>query len=84
MIENIGNDLKKLTLGKIFSKNSLEKAMLSKALKTAKNAVQLDNLRDIQGARSAYWEACTLLRQVVLSAKAPEDKTKLEAIVSLH
>lgn len=84
MIENVVSDLKTLTLGKISSKKTSEKTMLSKALKKANNAVLLDNSKDFQGARSAYREACDLLYQVVLRAKAHEDKTKLEAIVSLH
>lgn len=84
MIEDIGNDLKDFTLGKKSSEKASEKAMLSKSLKKANNAVQLDNAQDFRGARSAYREACDLLHQVVLRTRALEDKTKLEAIVSLH
>lgn len=84
MIEDIGNDLQKLTLDKKISENPVESIMLSMALKRANNAVQLDNAQDFRGAISAYREACDLLHQSGLRTKAHEDKTKLEAIVSLH
>lgn len=58
-----------------------QKAMLSKALKKANIAVELDNAQVFQGARLAYREACDLLHRVILLT-AGEDKEKLEAIVS--
>lgn len=60
-----------------------QKATLSKALEKANYAVQLDNTSDTTGARQAYAEACDLLQQVLQRTSAPEDKQKLEAIVSL-
>ncbi|KAK0615118.1 hypothetical protein B0T17DRAFT_619933 [Bombardia bombarda] len=57
-----------------------QKAMLSKALKKAQSAVQLDNAQNAEGARSAYSEACTLLQHVLRRTTAEEDRRKLEAI----
>lgn len=59
-----------------------QKAMLSRALQKANNAVQLDNNQDFTGARQAYAEACDLLHQVLQRTSADEDKRKLDAIVS--
>lgn len=59
-----------------------QKATLSRALQKANHAVQLDNTSDTSGARQAYAEACDLLQQVLQRTSAPEDKQKLEAIVS--
>lgn len=84
MIEDIGNYLQKLSLDKKFSKKPVERAILPMALDEANNAVQLDNAQNFRGAISAYRETCELLYQLVLRTKAHEDKTKLEAIVSLH
>lgn len=82
LIETIRNDLKRLTLDKKSSEKA-HKAMLSKALKMADTAVELDNAQDFQGARSAYQEAWNMLQQVVLRMKGGKEKTRLEAIVSL-
>jgi hypothetical protein len=60
-----------------------QKAMLSRALQKANTAVQLDNAKNLEGARHAYAEACDLLHQVLLRTSAEEDQRKLEAIVSL-
>lgn len=59
-----------------------QKAMLSRALQKANTAVQLDNAQNLEGARSAYAEACDLLQQVLRRTSGDEDKRKLEAIVS--
>lgn len=83
MIEAIRNDLKRLTLDKKSSEKA-HQAMLSKALKKADTAVELDNAQDFQGARSAYQEAWNMLQQVVIRMKGDEEKTRLEAMVSLH
>lgn len=83
MIEAIRNDLKRLTLDKKSSEKA-HQAMLSKALKKADTAVELDNAQDLQGARSAYQEAWNMLQQVVIRMKGDEEKTRLEAIVSLQ
>jgi len=64
------------------SKQPSQKAMLSKALQKANTAVQLDNAGNVEGARSAYSEACDLLQQVLSRTSGEEDKRKLEAIVS--
>lgn len=56
--------------------------MLSKALQKANTAVQLDNAQNFEGARTAYYEACDLLQQVLDRTPGDEDKKKLEAIVS--
>jgi hypothetical protein len=65
------------------SKQPSQKAMLSKALQKANNAVLLDNAQNFQGAMHAYSEACSLLQQVMMRSSGEEDKRKLEAIVSL-
>lgn len=64
-------------------KHPSQKAMLSKALQRANMAVQLDNAQNPEGARSAYSEACDLLKQVLVKTPGEEDRKKLEAIVSL-
>ncbi|KAH6617393.1 hypothetical protein F5144DRAFT_596421 [Chaetomium tenue] len=58
-----------------------QKAMLSKALQKANTAVQLDNAQNLEGARRAYAEACTVLQQVLLRTSGEEDRRKLEAIL---
>ncbi|KAM3537007.1 hypothetical protein ARSEF1564_010070, partial [Beauveria bassiana] len=57
-----------------------QKAMLSRALQKANTAVQLDNAQNLEGARTAYAEACDLLQQVLRRTSGDEDKRKLEAI----
>ncbi|KAK8147234.1 hypothetical protein G3M48_001956 [Beauveria asiatica] len=57
-----------------------QKAMLSCALQKANTAVQLDNAQNLEGARTAYAEACDLLQQVLRRTSGDEDKRKLEAI----
>lgn len=64
------------------AKQPSQKAMLSKALQKANTAVQLDNAQNFEGARTAYYEACDLLQQVLDRTPGDEDKKKLEAIVS--
>lgn len=59
-----------------------QKAMLSKALQKAKQAVVLDNARNVEGAKDAYMEACSLLLQVMSRCSGEEERRKLEAIVS--
>lgn len=63
-------------------KQPSQKAMLSKALQKANTAVQLDNAQNFEGARTAYYEACDLLQQVLDRTPGDDDKKKLEAIVS--
>ena len=60
-----------------------QKAMLSRALQRANQAVQLDNQQNFESARQSYSEACGLLQQVLERTYGEEDKKKLEAIVSL-
>ncbi|KAK1750913.1 hypothetical protein QBC47DRAFT_425856 [Echria macrotheca] len=57
-----------------------QKTMLSRALQKANTAVQLDNAQNVEGARTAYAEACELLQQVLQRTTAEEDRNKLEAI----
>lgn len=64
------------------AKQPSQKAMLSKALQKANTAVQLDNAQNFEGARTAYYEACDLLQQVLDRTPGDDDKKKLEAIVS--
>ncbi|KAF3761155.1 hypothetical protein M406DRAFT_283106 [Cryphonectria parasitica EP155] len=64
------------------AKQPSQKAMLSKALQKANTAVQLDNAQNIDGARTAYCEACDLLQQVLQRTPGDDDKRKLEAIVT--
>ena len=59
-----------------------QKAMLSKALQKANQAVVLDNAQNFEGAMDAYGDACDLLKQVMLRSSGDEDKKKLDAIVS--
>lgn len=82
--EDIGNDLKNLTLDKKVSKTSLSKAMLSEALQKANTAVLLDNAKKFQGAQAAYRDASDLLHQVLLRTAGADDRKKLEAIVSFY
>ncbi|KAJ4396123.1 hypothetical protein N0V93_000340 [Gnomoniopsis smithogilvyi] len=62
------------------AKQPSQKAMLSKALQKANTAVQLDNAQNFEGARTAYYEACDLLQQVLDRTPGDDDKRKLEAI----
>lgn len=57
-----------------------QKGMLSSALSKANQAVLLDNAHDVQGAISAYNEACDILQQVMVRSNDPEDRRKLSAI----
>ncbi|KAK0707751.1 hypothetical protein B0H67DRAFT_321738 [Lasiosphaeris hirsuta] len=57
-----------------------QRAMLSRALQKANTAVQLDNAQNVEGARRAYSEACSLLQQVLQRTAAEEDRNKLDAI----
>ncbi|KAI0470659.1 hypothetical protein GGR56DRAFT_659924 [Xylariaceae sp. FL0804] len=57
-----------------------QKAMLSKALSKANNAVQLDNAQKYENARECYVDACLLLQQVLARTNGEDDRKKLEAI----
>lgn len=57
-----------------------QKAMLSKALQKAHQAVVLDNERNVEGAKESYKEACALLLQVMSRSSGESDRLKLEAI----
>ncbi|KAK3349663.1 hypothetical protein B0T25DRAFT_548658 [Lasiosphaeria hispida] len=57
-----------------------QRAMLSRALQKANTAVQLDNAQNVEGARRAYSEACSLLQQVLQRTSGEEDRNKLDAI----
>jgi hypothetical protein len=61
-----------------------KKTMLSRALQKANTAVLLDNAQNFEGAVEAYEDACKLLQQVMIRSSQPEDKNKLDAIVSHH
>lgn len=61
-----------------------QRAMLAKALEKANSAVVLDNESEYQKAMDAYSEACDLLHQVMTRSGTEEDKTKLDAIVSIY
>jgi hypothetical protein len=61
-----------------------QKAMLSKALAKANQAVLLDNAQNFEGAMDAYRDACDLLRQVMSRSAGDDDRKKLEGIVSPH
>ena len=63
-------------------KTPSQKAMLSKALQKANHAVLLDNAQNFEGAMTAYGDACALLQQVMVRSSGPEDRRKLEAVVS--
>lgn len=71
---NRGNDQRRNTPS--------QKDMLSKALQKANHAVLLDNAQNFEGAMTAYEDACALLEQVMLRSPGPEDRRKLEAVVS--
>jgi serine/threonine protein kinase len=83
-VEDVGNVLRNLTLGKGSSENQLLKVTISKALKKANTAFQLKSAQDLQGARAAYLEAHNLLDQVkkILTANH-KDTQQLEVIVRL-
>jgi len=66
---------------RIKKKGPSQKVMLSKALQKANDAVILDNDADIEGAVSAYTEACSLLKRVMSRSSVDEDRIKLESIV---
>lgn len=59
-----------------------KKAILSKALERANNAVVFDNALKYRDALDAYTEACRLLLQVMDRTSGDEDRRKLNAIVS--
>lgn len=59
-----------------------QKAMLSKALQKAHHAVTLDQHSNYEGAMHAYQEACALLQKVMVRSSGPEDRLKLDAVVS--
>lgn len=61
-----------------------KKAMLSKALQRANEAVLLDNEQNYSDAVSAYQEACNLLNQVMGRSSSDDDKRKLTAIRSTY
>lgn len=63
-------------------KTPSQKAMLSKALQKANHAVLLDNAQNFEGAMTAYGDACALLQQVMVRSSGPDDRRKLEAVVS--
>ena len=63
-------------------KTPSQKAMLSKALQKANHAVLLDNAQNSEGAMIAYGDACALLQQVMVRSSGPDDRRKLEAVVS--
>ena len=63
-------------------KTPSQKAMLSKALQKANHAVLLDNAQNFEGAMTAYGDACALLQQVMVRSSGPDDRKKLEAVVS--
>lgn len=58
-----------------------QKAMLSKALQKANQAVLLDNALNFEGAMDAYQDACNLLKQVMSRSSTEDDKRKLDAVV---
>ena len=58
------------------------KALLSKALQKAHQAVLLDNAQNFEGAVEAYSDACELLHQVLIRSTADEERKKLDQIVS--
>ncbi|KAL8966775.1 MAG: hypothetical protein Q9197_005801 [Variospora fuerteventurae] len=60
-----------------------QKAMLSKALQKAKQAVLLDNAQNFEGAMHAYSDACELLERVMRRSSQDEYRMKLESVVSL-
>ncbi|KAL2115426.1 hypothetical protein VTJ04DRAFT_9681 [Mycothermus thermophilus] len=57
-----------------------QRGTLAKALQKAKTAVQLDHAGNFEGARRAYAEACSLLKQVLHYTKGDEDRRRLEDI----
>jgi hypothetical protein len=57
------------------------KAMLSKALQKAHQAVLLDNAGNFEGAVDSYGDACELLHQVLIRSTADEERKKLDQIV---
>ena len=63
-------------------KTPSQKAMLSRALQKANHAVLLDNAQNFEGAVTAYGDACALLQQVMVRSSGPDDRRKLEAVVS--
>ncbi len=63
-------------------KTPSQKAMLSKALQKANHAVLLDNAQNFEGAMTAYGDACALLQKVMVRSSGPDDRRKLEAVVS--
>jgi hypothetical protein len=63
------------------SKAPSQKAMLSRALAKANQAVQLDNAQSYQVAKDSYKEACDILTAVLAKTAGEEDQRKLEAIV---
>ena len=61
-----------------------KKAMLSRALQRANDAVQLDSAQDYHEATEAYEEACGLLGHVMSKSSNEEDKRKLTTIVRIQ
>jgi hypothetical protein len=58
------------------------KSILDRALQKAHTAVVLDNNNNVEGAIEAYTDACDLLHQVLMRSTVPEERGKLEQIVS--
>jgi len=62
--------------------SSSSKALLTRALLEAQNAVQLDNENEIPGALEAYRRAVALLSRVMEVSSSPEEHERLRTIVS--
>jgi uncharacterized protein GlcG (DUF336 family) len=60
----------------------MDKSTLQLALEKANTAVSLDRIGDSAEALENYVAACRLLNIVIFTAKAEEDKLKLQKIVS--
>lgn len=58
--------------------------ILSEALRNAKIATDCDNSQNFEGAVLAYSGACRLLHHILLGSWSEEERTKLQAIVSLN